>query len=64
MTKWWIQGHYIQVPIWPRWLAQILCPHIVQDCVGTYKDLEGVGSGELFVCRDCDKWIYKPEKKL
>jgi hypothetical protein len=53
--NWWRRERKVQVSIWPRWLAQLLCPH---EVVGVMAFSSNVGetSGTLHSqCSECYK---------
>jgi hypothetical protein len=52
-TRWWRRQRTIQVTIWPKWLAQALCPHLkTQLVMGDVKK-----KTKTSVCFDCYKHI-------
>ena len=52
-TRWWRRRRTIQLTIWPRWIAQALCPHKPKQLIGF--DVEARIKTSL--CLDCHKHI-------
>jgi hypothetical protein len=52
-TKWWRRAHNISVPIWPRWIARLLCPHEKRVAFGWGYDNESNIDTIMFRCEDC-----------
>jgi Zn ribbon nucleic-acid-binding protein len=50
-SRWWRRHKTIQVTIWPRFLAQALCPHIHKQLV--MWDVEK--KTKTYMCLDCHK---------
>ncbi len=58
-TKWWRREHSIQVPVWPRWLAQWICPHVTTHVVA-WGDTE---QENINACSDCYRWHVRQGAK-
>jgi len=52
-SRWWRRQRTIQITVWPRWLAQVLCPHL-------YKQLamwDADSKTKTNLCLDCHKLV-------
>jgi len=54
-TRWWRRKRTIQLTVWPRFLAQWLCPHISKRTVSW--DVEQ--KTKTCLCLDCHKWLLE-----
>jgi hypothetical protein len=54
-SRWWRRHRTVQVTIWPRWLAQALCPHVHKQLV--MWDVEG--KTKTSMCLDCYKHVME-----
>lgn len=52
-SRWWRRQRTIQVTVWPRWLAQILCPHARKQPVMW----DAANKTKTDLCLDCYKHI-------
>jgi hypothetical protein len=55
-SRWWRRERVIQISYWPRWLAQLLCPHEEKNPYSWAMD----GSNRIsYNCVDCYKRIVE-----
>lgn len=54
-TRWWRRKRSIEITLWPRWLAQRLCPHIKKQLVG----FNVAERTKMLMCSDCHKWLLE-----
>lgn len=54
-TRWWRRHKTVQITVWPRWLAQALCPHIKKQTIGW--DVEQ--KTKMSLCLDCHKHLLE-----
>src|SRR5271157_5242087 len=52
-TRWWRRQRTLQITIWPKFLAQALCPHLTKQLISW--DVEKKTFTRM--CLDCHKWI-------
>jgi|SRR5271170_3517775 len=52
-TRWWRRKRSIEITLWPRFLAQALCPHIPKQLVAWDVDKKL----KISMCLDCHKHV-------
>lgn len=52
-SRWWRRARTIELTIWPRFLAQALCPHLLKQTIMW----DVVGKSKTSMCLDCRKHI-------
>ena len=52
-TRWWRRRRTIQFTVWPRWIAQALCPHIPKQMIM----FDVVLRTKTSLCLDCHKHL-------
>lgn len=54
-SRWWRRRRTLEITVWPRWLAQLLCPHPKRQMAGF--DVEA--KTKMSMCLDCHKWLLE-----
>jgi hypothetical protein len=55
-SRWWRRQRTVEVTLWPRWIAQALCPHLKKHIIRWDASTKTVVS----ICFDCYKQVEEP----